>query len=79
VATANTYVISRQNDLDCAAVERSQAVLRQAHSEISEWHALTLDPDARAALKDTLDALTDLQSDLHGNTRDMRAAQGDVA
>jgi hypothetical protein len=76
---ANKHVISQQNDLDCAAVERSLAILRTAREEIAGWQAITLDPDARAALQDTEDALQDLQSDLHGSTRDMRAAQGEVA
>lgn len=44
---ANKCVINQQDDLDCAAVKRAQAILRTAWSEVSGWHAITHDPDAR--------------------------------
>lgn len=76
---ANRDVINRQADLDCAAVERSLAIIRTAREEINGWHAVTADPDARAALADAVDNLHDVEGDLRGSTADMAAAKGDAA
>jgi hypothetical protein len=64
---ANKYVTRRQAEIDGAAVERALAILRTARQEVSSWEAITLDPEARKALADAANGLTDLESDLRGS------------
>jgi hypothetical protein len=64
---ANKYVIRRQAEIDGAAVERALAVLRTARQEVSGWEAVTMDAEARKALADAANGLTDLESDLRGS------------